>query len=386
MSFAEIPIITDRETALAAFVEKMQERFPGWEAADGDLLLWFAEWVADEYPDLANLTAEMSALAFATFGGTVLGVEAIPAAGATATTTWTMTDSAGHTIPEGTQVQIAEGDDLYAFATTQEVSVPNGSSATSAGGVTIRALVEGEIANGLTADPTLIDALPFVDSIDLVTTTSGGADAEDPDDYLDRLKDEFELLSKVLILPADVAIAARRVAGVARATVVDGYNPDDDTTGNEKMVTVFAIDEDGANVSAGVKTAIVAELEPRREVGFIFNVDDPTRTTVKVSTTVTSFDGVDATGLQTAIVSVLTDYLSASNWGLDPFDDDPGIWLNQTVVYRNELISLVDQVDGVDRVVSLTLAEQSGSLGTSDVTLAGVAALPAPGTLTVTVS
>lgn len=487
MSFATIPIITDREQALAAFVEKMQVAFPGWEAAEGDLLLWFAEWVADEYPDLAGLAAEMSSLAFSNFGETVLGVPPIPAASATATTTWTLTDTAGHTIPEGTQVQIADGDDLFAFTVTQDVSVPNGSVATAAGGVTIRAIIAGEAANDLTADPTLIDALPFVDSITLVTDTSGGTEAEDPDDFLDRLKDEFKLLSKVLILPADVATAARRVAGVARATVIDGYYPGvnevqrlsftgtpssgtstltyagqtttgvtitetatalqarlealsniapgdvvvtggplpapidveftgtlaktnvaqmtvtDSMTGgdlvvatvtagaaatsnNEKTVAVYAIDDAGANVSSLVKAAIAAELDARREVGFLFYVGDASRTQVKVSVTVVAWPGVDATGLQTSISGVLTDYLSAANWGLDPLDSDPGIWLNETVVRRLELVSLVDRVEGVKYVSSLTLAEQSGVLGTSDVTLSGPAPLPTPGTFVITVT
>lgn len=494
MAFINIDINTSSDAALTAFVDKMQEHFPNWEGADGDLLLWFATWVSQEYPDLASLTAEMSALAFRRFGEEILGVPPLPATAATATTTWTMIDTDGHTIPEGTQVQIADGDDLYGFATTAEIVVANGESVTAAGEVAIQALVSGEEANGLTSDPTLIDALSFVASIELVTDTTGGEAEEAEDVFLSRLKDEFKLLSKVLILPSDVATATRRVAGVARATVIDNLDPgtnevqtvtvngaptggsytvklgaggdpsdaiafdataaafkaalvDGSTdfgtvdvdvsgaaggpytitfkgqyastnvsalalgtnsltggttpapafatttagaaaaTGQEKTVAVFAIDEDGADAGADVKTAIVDELTPRRETGFIFHVADPTRTQIKVSVTAVALDGFDEAGLEASIEEVLAEYLSPSNWGASPTDDsDTGVWINQTVVRRFELISLIDRVEGLDYVSALELAEESDALGTADVTLNGYAALPEPGTITVTVT
>lgn len=389
MSFTELQITTDREQALDAFVAKMQELFPGWAAAEGDLLLWFAEWVADEYPDLANLAREMGELAFAQWGEQMFGIAPLAATSASAQTTWTLTDTDGHTIEAGTQVQIADGDDLYAFAVVEEVAVAAGSSVTSAGAVEIAAILTGEQANGLTEDPTLIDAIAFVDSIALVGSTSGGVDAEDPADYLDRLRAELEVLSQVLILPADVATAARRVAGVARATVVDGYDPDTNTFDNEKTVTVYPIDEDGANVSAGVKSAIETVLEAGREVNFVFHVDDPSRTTIKVSTNVIAWDGVDLDGLETSITAALTSYLTPSNWGLSPTDDDPGIWINEDTVYIRDLVAVVKNVEGVRHVTSLTAAEQAGVLATTDIVMSSASApapLPEAGTITVNAS
>lgn len=387
-SFVDIPIETDPDQLADDSFERMATAFPGWEPAEGNLETWLIRTLAAVIgAPLAEVATQVPAEIFRRYGEVLFAITPLDAVAATATTTWTMIDNAGYTIPAGTQVAIrTAGDTTIGFRVVSEVQVAPGDTVTATGEVVIEAVLAGTAANGLTADPELIDALTFVSSINLETTTAGGVDAEEPDDYLNRLRDTLTLLSQNAILPADVEVLARSVAGVARATALDTYNPGDDTYDNEKYCAVAVVDAAGAACSSPVKAAVDALLSLHREVNFVFNVIDPSFTQVKVSVTVTAFEGNDPAGIETAVEQAITDYLSPSNWGLDPIDPDPSIWRNVPAVYRNELLALVDRVEGVDRVTALTLAEQAGVLGTADVTLDQPAPLPTPGTIACTVA
>jgi phage-related baseplate assembly protein len=137
-------------------------------------------------------------------------------------------------------------------------------------------------------------------------------------------------------------------------------------TNQERAITVAVADEDGLTVSGSIKQAVGAYLEALREVNFVVSVIDPTYTAVNVTATLKAKAGADPATVDATATAVLEDYLSPATWSWRP-----------TVRY-NELISLLDQVDGVDYVVSITTPS-------GDVTLSGVASLPTAGTLNVTV-
>jgi Baseplate J-like protein len=391
-SYLNIPISTDPDADFDAFVAHMQTAFPGWEAAEGNLESWLARWWAIAKVDLAELAADVPVEIFRKFGEEIIGIPSVAAAPATGVTTWTMVDNAGYTVSAGTAVSIAlSGSESFDFVTLSDFTVPPGSTVTATGAVAIEAIVPGSDANLLSADPTLVNAITGVKSIALEGTTSGGVDAEDASAYLDRLVAELRLLTPRPILPNDVATLARRVPGVARALPLDGYDPVAATYGHERMVTVAVMDENGLPCDAATKAEVDALLEDMRELNFVFEVIDPKATannTIKVSTTVQAVRvaDLDVAGLQASISATISNYLSALNWGRSPFDGDEGIWIEQTTVRRFELLTLVDSVEGVDYVTALTLARQSGTLGTTDVVLDGPAGVPAPGTITVTVT
>lgn len=386
-SFVDIPLETDPELVEQSIYDRLAERFPGWVPAEGNLETHIARAAAFIWADLANLAVDVPAEVFNQFGEKILQVAVLDAASATGETTWTMVDDAGYTIPAGIQVDISSaGDSAVAFRTIAEVQVAPGDTVTGTGEVVIEAVLPGEAGNDLDATPTLIDALAFVSGVVLEDPTSGGVDAEDPVDYLDRLTAEAQLLSTRPILPADVETVARRIAGVHRALALDGYNPADETFNNERMLAVAVIDENGNALGAPVKALVDAELEGEREVNFVFNVIDPTYTAIDVAATVTVHSGYTAADVETACESAITDHLSPESHGKPPFVASSREWRNVASVYRNELIALLDRVDGVDRVVTVTLAEEGSALGTADVALDGPAPLPQPGTIAVTAS
>jgi hypothetical protein len=384
-------ITTDPEQLAEDCFDQMQSWYPTWEPDENALDVRMFRTLATVIgaPLATLLVAELERI-FGRFGEVVFGLAPQVAVAATAETTWTAIDNAGYTIAAGTQVAIATaGDTTVGFRVLSEVSIPAGSTATAAGEVVIEAVIAGADGNGLDGDPELIDALTWVDSIVQTTAeTSGGEDAETPDEYLDRLRETLTLLSDHAILPRDVEILAMQVPGVGRALALDTYNPADSTFDNEKYVAVAVTDEEGAALSSPVKDAVEALLALHREVNFVFNAMDPDEfNQVKVSTTVTALAGFDSAGIETAVEQAITDYLDSANWGVpDPNQDAPGGWVNRTTVHRNELIALVSNVEGVDVVTALTLALQAGVLGTADVALVGDAPLTQAGTVICTVA
>lgn len=123
-----------------------------------------------------------------------------------------------------------------------------------------------------------------------------------------------------------------------------------------------------------------------RELTFIFNVIDATYTDVDVDAPATALAGFDTSIVEDSIVAAISDYLSPANWGIPSGDSTRKLWRNVTTVRRNELIALVNSVEGVDYVGNLRLALGGDPLGTVDITLDGPAALSRPGDVTATVS
>lgn len=386
MSYLKLPIETNPDAIEEALYDLYSTAFPGWEPTAGDPLVWIAKWGAAQVTDLASLASDVSGEVFHDFGRLVVGLSPIEAAPALAEATFVAVDDAGYTIPAGTQIEVAtSGDEAVGFETVADATINPGS--TTVTGVELRALVDGSEANGVTGVATSVDSFYWIDSITLTTTSSGGVDAENPDTYRNRLAAEVQVLTAVPVLPRDVEVLSRRVAGVGRATALDGYNPADSTFDNERMVTVAVVDAAGEALGTPTKDEVDALLQARREINFVFNVIDPTYNTVKVDVDAVSMPGYDPAAVDAAIVAALNAYLSPANWGGPiSLDQDPATWRNKTTVRRFDLIALVDNVPGVDYVTGLTLALEADVLGSANVTLTGAAPLPRPGTITVDVT
>ena len=159
------------------------------------------------------------------------------------------------------------------------------------------------------------------------------------------------------IVPEDFEIMARRIAGVERALAVDGFDPGDSSYDNERMIAIAAVDEEGEDVSAGIKTEIEEYLEARREVNFVVNTIAPTYTTIDVVATVTVLPGFDpATTLEVAEAEV-TDFLEPFNFGRVSSGDGrfsrPWV-LTDRVGYLN-VAEIIKRSQGVAFIETLTV-------------------------------
>ena len=355
----------------AAVYEYIRLVFPNWNPKEPHLATIFTEAIAEQIAKLMRLAQDVPPEIFKYFGRLV---DILPdnATYAYASTTWTMVDNAGYTIPEGTALRLLIGGDEYAiFETIEDTVIAPG--ATVVAGVTVKAQEEGAEASGLDSDPELMDILDYVSTVTLDGPTSGGNDAEDIDSYLSRLSTRLQLLADRPILPRDFEIYAESVAGVARAVAVDGYNPANATFNNERMVTLYLMTETGANVGQPVKDAVQGLLEAAREVNFIINIADPTQTVIAVVSTVRATPGIDTAALDASVTAAVLAYLSSATWGT-PRWDDTRKWVNTMVVRHYEIAEVINNVTGVDYIESLTL---NGNPNV-DVALGGVVGVPAP--------
>jgi Baseplate J-like protein len=310
------------------------------------------------------------------------------AAKATARTTWTVRDDAGYRIYADTTVAYRQqGNVLVGFQVLADIVVPPG--AVQAIG-TVMAVEAGTAQNGLGAPGAALepqDPLDYVTAVTLNAATSGGADDEDEIDYVNRLASKLSILADRPILAPDFAILARDISGVWRAVAIDNFIPGSGNPGDsEKAVAVYPIDASGNDVDAATQAAVDDYLQSLRELNFIVTVISPTRTIIDVTYIVLALANFDTVAVKAAIDSAIMTYLSPANWGLPPTSTSGQEWQNKTTVFFWELIALINDVAGVDRVQSLTIRIQGGVMGTTDVPLPGVVPLPQPGVIAGTVN
>jgi hypothetical protein len=337
---------------------------------------WLVEANAQLAGELMDVASAVPTSIFRYYGETILGLPPNEAQSATGTTTWTANDAAGYTIEAGTLVGIAAaGDELLPFEVQSDTVIAPGT--TTATGVIVVAVDAGANANGLTTAPEVIDPLDWVASVALAGATAGGVDEESDADYLNRLHELLGLLAPRPILPNDFAVLARTVAGVGRSTAIDLYNPGPPVTTNvPRCVTVVVAGDDGNPAGAGVKANVDALLQSLREVNFLVFVIDPTYTAIAVTFTFTTYPAYSAATVEATAEAAVANYLSPANFGRPPYGDDPGVWIADTKVRYLEVAEVINRVEGVWYVASLTV-----NGGTVDVALPGPGPLPTPGAI-----
>lgn len=381
---------TDQDTIAQEVFDNLAARAPGWQANDGNLEVWLTEAWSESAAEVRSLARDVPASIFSTYGETVLGIVPGLAVGSNGTATFTAIDALGYTVEVGTQFALARsGDDLVAFATLEEAVIPVGD--TEVADVSVAAVLTGADSNGLSGDGQMLDPVTWVASVTVTDPTYGGADAELPQDYLDRLSILMRMVALRPVLPQDFAILSLQVPGVARAIAMNLYDPGTDTWDNERTVTVIVADIDGQPLAPELKQVVIDMLEALREVNWIVYVIDPTYMPVDVTYEVVSYAGQNEATVHDACDAALVDYLSPANYRLNEASPaiaggeviypPSGATTRQQYVYVNELIALLDRCLGVDRVVSV---EINGAPG--DYLMADPYSFSQPGVMTGTVT
>lgn len=386
--YLDAPIVTDPDTLADAAFAYLQSKIPGWAPNSGNLDTIQLETMARMVAEARLVASSVPRSIFRFFGNSVLGIAPIANAYASADTTWTARDALGYTVAAGTQVGVrAAGDELIAFQVAFDVVIPPGSTTTTVGGVSLVASLPGEDANNHVGTMELIDPLDWVLSVEIVGQTEGGLTAESDEAYLNRLAAQLQLLSPRPILPDDFSLLALNIPGVSRALTLDGYNPDDNTFLNERMISIAVADSDGETVSASIKADVDELLQSEREINFIVRVIDPSYTLINVDVTYVTTPAADPVNVDPAVVAAIQAYLSPKTWGSPTFGEsgvDSATWQNNPTVRYLELATVINNVDGVDYITALSLAQDGNALSTSDVGLTGVAAMPRANNITAT--
>jgi hypothetical protein len=363
----------DRDAIFQEIVTDLETAIPGLEVAPGTLLWVLVRAVAARHAEELELLVERAEGEYDAFGQKLIRLPREAATQASTTSTWTATDTAGHTIDAGTQITLDDGaGNRVAFAVQNTVTIPGGSNSTATGAVTLVAVEAGSAATGLSLDPQPERTLSWLASITIVAPTTGGQDAEDEDTYVDRLADELTLLQRTLTTTDKFEAFARNQPGVDRALAIARYDADTGTSNVGGHVTTAIIDENGLDPGSSVRTAVQTAMSALVVAGVAAHVIAATYNAITVVFAAKAEAGYDTTDVHDRAVAAVKDFLSPANWGRPRSGDRP-LWVDTPKVRFQDVSTVLNQVEGLDYWTSLTI-----NGGTSDVTMTGVAALPAP--------
>jgi hypothetical protein len=287
----------------------------------------------------------------------------------------TCADSLGHTIPPGTRMYLPTTNGSGVVVMLVEppgLEIPSGSST---GVVSVIGDVFTDSVNGLPVGTTLqmVSPLPFIESVVLVTPTADGRNPESTEDWRDRGVARLSRLSEALVLPRHFEAAALENPNVARVVAVDNNDPTTSGVGDDPgHITVAVLGDGGANLSEATKLEIQQALQAQAAAQLDVHVSDIQIVDVTVQVGLTLVNAVDPDAVTQAVVDAIDAYI------------DPLTWSYGRTIRRNEIISLVDQVPGVDWVDSVTIP---GANTNGDYMLPLAAAVPRinPGGITVTI-
>ena len=280
--------------------------------------------------------------------------------------------STGTTIPAGVTavLELDSGLEPIIFTTDSELIIPPGASSGVISATGDRFTSD---ANETPAETLLElqDSIASVNYVKLNTIVSGGRDPEDDIDYLTRGVQRLQRLTTTLLLPRHFEAAALEYTFVKRAKALDNYNSvadvaHDGPVGNDPGYIAVALYGDNENVSTENKTTVLDFFEANAMSNLVITIIDPTITNVNVTAQIR----IDPDALASDVIDAVEDALSELL--------DPMTWPWTDVVRKNEIISVITNVPGVDFLDTLTAPA-------TDITLPGVANLAKAGTLNITV-
>jgi hypothetical protein len=352
-------------TALA----NLRLNLPGWIPREGNIESLIIESVALEMAEqIVAINRVPGAVVEAII--TLAGISKDYGQPPDATATITFGDTLGHTLPTGTRVYLSLGD-----GTSVTFLVEPPGLTVAPGGATGTVSLIGDTftaaANGTPIGTVMVlaDSLPYVDSVVLLTAVADGRDPETDDSWRNRGVEELSRLSSALVVANQFVAYALSQAGVAAAMSFDQYNPTGGHSPGDDpgYMTVAVLGPNDTTLSSGAKSTLQAAMQAQAVAILQVGVIDATIVTVAVATKVVPIAGADFSVVTTAVSTAVTTYLNPLNW------------TGGSTIFLNEMISLIDQVAGVDRVVNVTLAGTG-----ADYAITGIAALPKAGTITVT--
>jgi hypothetical protein len=382
--FISVPIEYDESALYQTAVQTIQSVYPNWTPRSGSLV----DMVLRVTAAMAAIGAENAASVIPDifqYFGKLAKVPPIRARPAMATVRFTVQDAAGgYVIEGGTPVGLKTStmEDAIGFTTGSDLTIAVGATT---GEIGVIATEAGADANNL---DTIIraDSYPFIIGVELLAPSSNGLDEELTEDYLNRLSLELETWTKTPIIESNFAVLAPSLPGIYRAAAWENYNPADDTTGNEKYVTVCPIDVNGAAVSVELKNALQNLLLGLRETNFICPVIDPTPNVIDVSYLATVDPSFDIPSVEAAVQTALAELLNPARWGMPARRSVVPVWKNTKTVTINQVIQTIQAALGGNDSSNVRIGPHGGTLLATDHVMTGAFPLASLGDVTATVT
>jgi hypothetical protein len=221
------PLDTDADSIYQDFVEYMQQFFPEWEASEGQLDVMIARFFAMQTAFTADMASRVQRAIFRYFGSSLAGIPPHTGAKAFALVSFTIEDPVtpplDRVLPFGTLIGLTDSDgDVQMFELMDDMEVPAG---TTSAQIAVEALEEGIAGNNITGSVELLEQSDWIQTGQVVGSSSGGSDPEEDEAYIQRLTNNLALMAPRPILADDFAVMARNIPGVHRAAVLDNFRP-----------------------------------------------------------------------------------------------------------------------------------------------------------------
>ena len=312
----------------------------------------------------------------------LFGIDRIMGIAPTGYAQFTAIDNAGCNIPAGTRVGYIDATNpdntiLYTFDTTIDLNISPGST-TGIVPITGTALIEyPSLVSGTTLQ--LYSSVSYVNSVMLYGNLDVGEDPESDSQYLTRAISKLNSYTTALVTTSQIQqYVLSSYTDAYRVKVYNRLNSANDNasvTATNGYATIYVAQNGGASLSATAMTAIQTDVANRTVAGLTIGVKSPNSVAITVATSVTMKAGYSSTVVQANVNSAIQKYLHPNYWD----------W-SQTI-YQNEMIALIDSVEGVDRVVSVSMTPGAGATGGagSDVVFTKYGSLPTS-TVAVTVT
>ena len=295
---------------------------------------------------------------------------------ATATIDVTFTDTQGYTIPISTPMAFFGSDgSVFVYLLDAEATVASGSSTLTSLAVTAQAVGTGYNTPSNGSVLQVLATLPYVTAVTFASKPLGGLDAETDTEFFTRAINTLTGYSSTLATETQLSshVLATYVGTVFRAKAYNMRRYADrnvQTSGNAAAGThsgyvllsvagentnTYGESITDANVTAADIATINADVLSRTQTGLTVEVHNAELVGVGVTCEVFKLASAASGTVSGAVQAALEGYLDSDSWD----------W--SRVVRVNEVISLLDNVTGVDYVKSvvLSLPEESVAAATT---------------------
>lgn len=379
MTYLTPDIVNDETSVAEGILTALADRVDGFEPSEGGLVTPISEAHGMAIATAITALKETAQDSYMGFGERILGIPRRPAGVATALSTWTLDTVDGLLIPAGTEVVGTKPDgDTVTFVVPADVSVP--AETTTQFGVQLVAVESGPESNGAVGAATA-DSLIGVASVSIDAPSAGGADAEEPDPYADRLADRAKRLHVLPVTPADYAALALDQPEYVTALALNRYDPASPGTDSPGHMTIVGRNDAGDAVSPANKSGLVAFFASiEMPLSVTVHAADVAYVNVTVAITVKAAADADPATVETNVQAAITALLDKASFDVD--EKEPGRWskIRSTEVTVFDIAAAVDDLAGVVKVTSVTIN------GGDSVALPAPVSLPnltAPPTVTV---
>jgi hypothetical protein len=333
---------------------------PEWSPKVGEVETTLLEATAYQTANLANAANRLPGATVETLLK-LFAVNRSNGVKATATVGITFSDNYGHSIPATTAFAYFGTDgSAYVYTFDADTTVASGSTTLASVAVTAQSIGTGYNIPSNGSSLQSLAVLPYVKTTVLDSKPTGGLNAETDLEYFNRAVTLLKSYSSVLATEQQLAshVLATYVGSIFRAKAYNTrrYSDRDLVTGGGThngyvLLSVAGENVNGypraiedATVSAANVSTISTAVASKTGTGLTVEVHNAELVGIGVTCEVFKLSTAASGTVSGAVQTVLEKY----------FDSDAWDW--SRVVRKNEVISLLDNVTGIDYVKSVTLS------------------------------